>query len=204
MLRQIFIQLVLKYANDNRLSETLWDEIEKNYTNKKRYYHTLDHLENLYQQLTEVKEEIEDWDTILFTLFYHDVIYKPTKSDNEHKSAELARERLQSIAYPVDKISKCFNQIIATKEHSISICKDTNLFTDADLSVLGQAWELYAVYSTQVRKEYAIYPDVIYNSGRKKVLNHSLNMDSIFKTKPFYSKYENAARQNLMKELKQL
>jgi predicted metal-dependent HD superfamily phosphohydrolase len=203
VLKQTFIELTQKYSDDNRLIEILWNEIEKNYTDKNRYYHTLAHLDNLYEQLLEVKDEIEDWDTILFTLYYHDIIYNSTKKDNEYKSAELAKVRLESIAYPADKISKCVIQILSTKEHSKSIDNDANLFTDADLSILGQAWEAYSDYFKQVRKEYSIYPDFLYNRGRKKVLNQFLKMGNIFKTNLFYSKFENVARQNLANELKQ-
>lgn len=51
----------------------LWNEIENNYFAQKRYYHTLYHLDNLMVQLTEVKDNIFQWDTILFTLYYHDI-----------------------------------------------------------------------------------------------------------------------------------
>lgn len=200
-LKQTFLQLTQKYSNDNRLTETLWNEIEKNYSGKKRFYHTLAHLENLYNQLFAVKAEIEDWDTILFTLFYHDVVYNASKKDNEEKSAGLAKERLSSIGYPKDKIEKCVLEILATKQHSKNKSNDTNLFTDADLSVLGMDWEVYEEYYKNVRKEYSIYPDFLYNPGRKKVLNHFLSMEEIFKTKVFSSKYEASARVNLAKEL---
>ena len=204
MLKQIFIELSLKYSGNTRLIETLWTEIEKNYAHKTRHYHTLAHLENLYVQLEEAKKEIEDWDTVLFTLFYHDIIYNPVNNDNEAKSAELAKRRVQSLAYPTNKIDKCVKQILATKEHIKSTNSDTNFFTDADLSILGQAWEKYADYLNQVRKEYSVYPDFIYNPGRKKVLNSFLNRERVFKTNLFFEKFEKTARQNMVKELEQL
>ncbi len=202
MLQQIFIDLTQRYTSDIRLSEKLWEEIETNYYTKKRHYHTLNHLENLLNQLTLVKNQIEDWDTILFSLFYHDVIYKATSSENEEKSAEFGKNRLQLLGFPTDKINKCITQILETKGHSKSVDNDTNFFTDADLSILGQSWETYSEYYKQVRREYAIYPDFMYNPGRKKVLNHFLKMERIFKTKLFFDKFENQARQNLMEELK--
>lgn len=57
---------------------------------------------------------------------------------------------------------------------------------------------------TQVRKEYSIYPDLLYKPGRKKVLQHFLQMERIFKTQVFYDKYETQSRRNLEKELNQL
>jgi predicted metal-dependent HD superfamily phosphohydrolase len=57
MLETTFIELLTKYTNDNDLISELWDEVESNYSNKKRYYHTLEHLENLFAQLVEIKEK---------------------------------------------------------------------------------------------------------------------------------------------------
>jgi predicted metal-dependent HD superfamily phosphohydrolase len=204
MLKETFIGLLSNYTDDKRLINELWDEIEINYSTKKRHYHTLQHLDNLLAQLTEVKEKIQDWDTVLFTLYYHDIVYNSLKSDNEEKSALLATNRMKQMAISNRMIESCQKQILATKTHIKSTESDTNYFTDADLSVLGNSWEVYTQYFKDVRKEYSIYPDFIYNSGRKKVLNHFLKMDSIFKTEFFYNKFEIQAKQNLQKELELL
>ena len=162
------------------------------------------HLDNILGQLLNIKSEIHDWNTILFTLYYHDIVYNSQKSDNEEKSAELAEKRMKQISVPVETIELCKNQILATKSHLKSSDKDTNYFTDADLSVLGQDYDAYLLYSKNVRKEYSVYPNFIYNSGRKKVLNHFLTMDRIFKTDYFHAKLERQAKQNLQKEIELL
>jgi predicted metal-dependent HD superfamily phosphohydrolase len=204
VLKETFIQLIGNYSSDIRLVIQLWNEIETNYSNKKRHYHTLTHLENLLQQLLAVKTKIKEWDTVLFTLYYHDIIYNPLKTTNEEKSAEFAENRMQLIAVPQPIIDNCINQILATKKHLLSTDDDTNIFTDADLSILGQPWELYEKYYKQVRKEYALYPDLIYIPGRKKVLQHFLQMQQIFKTDYFFEKFEEQAKENLKKELQKL
>ena len=204
MLKEIFIELLTKYTDNDRVKNELWTEIEKKYSCKKRHYHTLEHLDNLLSQLTDVKSEIQNWETILFTLFYHDIIYNSIKSDNEEKSAELAEKRMKQISVSNDKIELCKKQIFATKSHIKSTDSDTNYFTDADLSVLGQNWETYLLYCKNVRKEYSIYPTLVYNPGRKKVLNHFLSMDRIFKTDFFYNKFELQAKQNLQQEIESL
>jgi predicted metal-dependent HD superfamily phosphohydrolase len=201
MLHPTFTHLLSRYTDNPGLINELWVEIEKNYSGKKRHYHTLQHLEHLLGQLTEVKKDIQHWETVLFTLFYHDVVYNALKSDNEEKSAELAQKRMRQIAVPDETIERCTAQILATKSHVKSADSDTNFFTDADLSILGQPWETYWLYAQNVRKEYAIYPDLLYFPGRKKVLNHFLSMDSIFKTDYFYTAFEKQARANLRQEL---
>ncbi|HPN19695.1 MAG TPA: hypothetical protein PK546_09120 [Chitinophagales bacterium] len=203
-LKEIFSNLLINYTTNSSLINELWDEVEKNYSGKNRHYHTLQHLENLLITLTEVKSEIQNWESILFTLFYHDIIYTALKSDNEENSALLAEKRMQQLSVSNDIIERCKNQILATKSHSKSTDSDTNYFTDADLSVLGQPWEIYSLYYKNVRKEYAIYPDFIYNTGRKKVIQHFLSMNSIYKTDYFYNQFEKVAKENLMKELSYL
>ena len=204
MLKETFIELLTKYTDNDSLKKELWTEIEKNYSSKKRHYHTLEHLDNLLSQLTDVKSEIQNWEIILFTLFYNDIIYNSIKSDNEEKSAEFAENRMKQISVSNDKIELCKEQILATKSHIKSTDSDTNYFTDADLSVLGQNWETYLLYCKNVRKEYSIYPTLVYNPGRKKVLNHFLSMDRIFKMDFFYNKFEIQAKQNLQQEIESL
>lgn len=204
MLKETFIELLTNYTDNESLKKELWTEIEKNYSSKKRHYHTLQHLDNLLSQLTGVKSEIQNWETILFTLFYHDIIYNSIKSDNEEKSAELAEKRMKQISVSNDIMELCKKQILTTKSHIKSTDSDTNYFTDADLSVLGQNWETYLLYCKNVRKEYLIYPALVYNPGRKKVLNHFLSMDRIFKTDFFYDKFEKQAKHNLQKEIESL
>jgi predicted metal-dependent HD superfamily phosphohydrolase len=204
MLKQTFIKLLEKYTDKNDVINELWNEIEVNYSKKNRYYHTLQHLENLLYQLTEIKDKINNWDTILFTLYYHDIVYNPLKKNNEEKSAEFAEKRMSQILIPNPVIKNCKAQILATKDHFESKDSDTNFFTDADLSVLGQEWEEYSQYFKNVRKEYSIFPDIIYNSGRKKVLKHFLEMKKVFKTEYFFSKLEQQAKKNLQKEFELL
>ncbi|MCZ4408189.1 hypothetical protein O3Q51_05185 [Cryomorphaceae bacterium 1068] len=204
MLRQNFISLLNSYTSDTDLVNTLWEEIERNYTGKKRHYHTLEHLENLLRQLDLIREEIQDWDAILFTLYYHDVVYSALKSDNEERSAILAENRMRQLGMPKDRIDRCKAIILATKSHELSTDADTNYFTDADLSALGMPWEEYSRYYLGVRKEYSIYPEFMYNRGRKKVLNHFLSMERIFKTDYFHEKYEDQAKQNIKQELEML
>lgn len=201
MLQKTFTELASKYSTDGNLIQSFWQEIELAYSDKSRHYHNLSHLENMYNQLLEVKDLIDDFGVVLFSLFYHDMVYDSSKKDNEERSADLARERMQTLGVSEDKILKCVTQILETKGHSISEDNDTNFFTDADLSILGLDWDLYSEYAQNVRKEYNNYPTIIYKIGRRKVLKHFLGMERIFKTEFFFEKFEVLARGNLRKEL---
>lgn len=201
MLKDTFFELLKKYTNDDKLIESLWHEIQSAYTHKSRYYHTLSHLENLLHQLSEVKSKISNWDAVLFSLYYHDIVYNSLKSDNEEKSAVLAEKSMQQLNVPEEIKEICREQILATKSHQVSTNSDTNYFTDADLSILGAPQEIYTQYFKDVRKEYSIYPDFVYNMGRKKALKHFLTMERIFKTYDFYQQYEEQAKINLQNEI---
>ncbi len=201
MLKETFIDLAKQYSDDDHLINELWEEIARAYSHKTRHYHSLSHLDHLLAQLLGVKRLISNWETVLFSLYYHDVIYNVKKADNEGQSALLAEERMKQLHVPDAMIKNCKTQILATKTHHEIIDPDTNYFIDADLSVLGQDWETYSVYFENVRKEYAVYPDFLYNPGRKKVLQRFLEMKRIFKTDYFYEKLEDRAKKNLSKEM---
>lgn len=204
MLAQYFTSALSAFTNDTFLIENYWKEITAQYSKKKRHYHNLTHLGHLLQQLLAVKDKIENMPVVILATAYHDVIYDPLKKDNEEKSAALAKERLTAINFAPSGIEKCVAMILATKSHQSSADSDTNYFTDADLSVLGSAPGPYKEYSLHIRKEYSIYPDIIYKPGRKKVLQHFLSMERIFKTAHFHDKYEEQARRNMKDEWKEL
>lgn len=203
MLKETFTDLAKGYSDDLEQVDRLWEELVSFYTNEHRYYHSLSHLENVFLRLKEIRELISDWDVILFSLFYHDIIYDVEKSDNEEQSANLAERRLSQLQIPVARIQKCREQILATKNHNFHPDPDTNYFTDADLSILGQDWESYQEYARNVRKEYAVFPDALYHAGRTKVLKHFLQMDRIFKTDYFHDRLEKQAKENMQREMKE-
>lgn len=204
MLEEIFVELASQYTKDDKLIHKYWDEINSAYSKAGRHYHTLQHLQNLLVYLQALQSQINNWNAVVFALYYHDVVYNTLKHDNEERSAALALKRMKEIGVDEHTIKACSNIILATKKHEWNSDNDINLFTDADLSILGASWNDYELYSKQVRKEYSIYPDMIYNPGRKKVLQHFLSMERIYKSDYFFGRLEKPARENLKQELEQL
>jgi len=204
ILKDRFESLCLNFTKDKILIEKFWFEIEKKYSGKSRHYHNLQHLENMFEEIDAVRNQIEKFDNISFSIFYHDVIYDATSKLNEEKSADIAKERLEILDLNNEDLQQVYEQILATKSHQKSENEDTNFLLDADLSVLGKSSKVYSEYTKQIRKEYSIYPDFLYKPGRKKVLQHFLELESIFKTEFFRNKYETQARENIEFELKGL
>jgi len=200
-LQERFTHQGLKFINNPQLIGSFWAEIHKKYTERGRHYHNLQHLEQMFSELDAVEDHIADFSTVTFSVFYHDVIYDAASKANEEKSAERAVMRLKTLNISQDIINKVSEQIIATKAHLRSADHDINYLLDADLSVLGKDRETYLDYTRKIRKEYSVYPDFLYKPGRKKVLQHFLEQESIFKTDEFREKYEGAARENISREI---
>ncbi|MFA9212540.1 MAG: hypothetical protein ACEQSR_01660 [Candidatus Methylacidiphilales bacterium] len=203
-LKDNFMNLVSKFTKNNLLINELWSEIEQHYAEPTRHYHNLKHIASVYSKLSAIKDFLADWDMVQFSIFYHDIFYNTHKNDNELNSALLAKSTMQKLTIDVSKIDAVFNQIIATKSHQNTNDTDTNYFTDADLSILGESSDNYRVYSEQIKAEYIQYANEVYISGRIKVLNHFLEMERIFKTPHFYNLYEIKAKQNVENEIKLL
>lgn len=200
-LAEIWKNLCLKYSSDTVLIDQFWSEINHHYTHKNRHYHNLIHLEYMLQHIDRLNDKLVSCDRLQFSIFYHDIIYNVKRQDNELKSAEVAQDRLKKLGLPDDIIRSIYQQILATKSHERQIDSDTNYLLDIDLGILGEPWESYLLYTQNIRKEYALYPNFLYKRGRKKVLKHFLAMESIFKTEEFLNTHEKITRENLKKEL---
>lgn len=205
-LKNSWTALIQPYSHNNLESDKLWYEIKSQYTQKTRYYHNLSHIYNMLIGAEEVKNSINDFDAFKFSIFYHDIIYKPTKKDNEEKSALFAEKKLTPFDFEPKRVENISKLIISTKKHQLILNdnSDNAYLLDLDLSILGTDWETYKKYLQNIRKEYRIYPDFMYKPGRKKVLHHFLKRDNLYFTDTFKSKFENQARKNLLKELKLL
>lgn len=201
MLEAVFKNLCAAYSGNTALIHQQWNEIATAYSQQQRYYHNLTHLQHLYNALLPLKGSVVHWDETMFALFYHDVVYDTLKNDNEEQSALKASRAMKVLGIPSVMIAFTGEQILCTKNHALHQEADINYFTDADLAILGEEWPTYQNYCANVRKEYSMYPDLLYNPGRKKVLRHFLLMNRIYKTDFFYCKLETTARNNLGKEI---
>jgi predicted metal-dependent HD superfamily phosphohydrolase len=199
--KQAFCEIIAKYS-DAATAERLWYEVDTSYSGPERHYHTLQHLTNFYTQLLKCKKEVKDWDILVVAMVYHDVVYHTPDHRDEERSAELAVKRLQECHFPEAAIRTCEALILATKSHALSQNPDTNLFNDADMSIVGLSPEVYREYVQNVGLEYGVTPQ--FRQGRKKVLQYFLSMDRIFKTNFFHGLYEEQARKNIAWEISTL
>ena len=179
-----------------------WSDLYNVYSGKSRHYHNLSHLEEMIALYEIHLSNLEFPDEVLYSIFYHDYVYKVTRKDNELKSAEHALAIL-----PINTSIKkqlVFDMIVATQYHKPNKVEDINWLVDFDLKILAKDWEDYKMYFEQIRKEYKLYPNFLYNPGRKKALEHFLANEFIFQTKEFRNNFEGKARENIKKEIELL
>lgn len=175
-----------------------WKALDVHYSKKSRHYHGWKHIEAMVASWIKYQSELENPIEVLLAIYYHDIIYSSTRKDNELRSAELAQKELAKTAKIDLKI--LYNLIMRTKNHDATT-NDEKWLVDFDLKILGSTWENYAIYCKQIRKEYRIYPNFIYNPGRKKALDHFLEKEFIYQTEKFRKLYEKQARENLKREI---
>lgn len=202
-LKSKWIDLASKYTKDETIIASLWNEILKNYSSKKRHYHNLRHIQNMLLYAEDYKTNINDFDALIFAIWYHDIVYKSTKKDNEEKSAIFAKKCLKKLYFEAKRLENVKKLIISTKKHQVILDenKDNAYLLDFDLSILGSDWETYYKYTKQIRKEYKIYPDFMYKLGRKNVLQQFLERETLYYTEVYQDKFESQARKNITKEL---
>ncbi len=202
MLQNKYTELLLNIGFEENTIQKNWLDLKKAYSTKSRHYHNLNHLSEMIVCYDLYKEHLKFPNDVLYAIFYHDYIYKVTRKDNELKSAEYAVVILPKNT----RLNKelVFDMICATQSHQKNEIKDINWLIDFDLKILSKDWDDYKIYFEQIRKEYKIYPSILYKSGRKKALEHFLENEYIFQTDEFRNKYELKARQNIKQEIESL
>lgn len=199
-------QLAGKYHREQAVTNYYFAEIEKAYTASERYYHNLEHIHALLSLSNSFFNKLQEKDVVDFSIFYHDICYSATRNDNEERSANLALQRLEQLRFSLNG-PIVVEYINATKRHKSDESQergDIAWFLDFDLAVLGSDPETYKRYADNVRLEYRMYPDVLYNKGRGKFLQKMLESPFIFHTTEFRTSVEPQARLNIRRELNQL
>jgi predicted metal-dependent HD superfamily phosphohydrolase len=182
-------------------------DLVRAYSEPGRHYHTLDHIVALFHQLDRHGEGLADRNAVELAIFFHDAVYVPTRSDNEAESAALAGARLTALGLPAALVARVADLILATRhgiEHAEPHDADLALLLDLDLSVLAADRPVYAAYAQAIRSEYAVYPDLVYRPGRRRVLGQFLARPRIYRTGRLHELWDAAARANLEWELAEL
>ena len=116
-------------------------ELERAYAEPHRRYHTRRHIEQCLALLDQVDELMDSERRVLtWAIWWHDAVYDPTASDNEAKSAELAKAALRDLDASIHEREEVARLIRLTAGHAVEP-EDRlgEILVSIDLAILGAA-----------------------------------------------------------------
>ncbi|WP_395373485.1 N-methyl-D-aspartate receptor NMDAR2C subunit [Marinicella sp. W31] len=174
------------------------------YSESHRHYHTCEHIHASLKHLDATRSLAENSDAIELALWFHDAVYQPYAADNERKSADWAMRFLQANACQQSLVDGVDDLIMVTMHNEEPKTSDQQLILDIDLAILGAPAVVYDQFESNVRKEYRWVPFFLYRKKRKQILYSFLNREHIYHQPFFASKFEDQARHNLNRAIKNL
>ncbi|MFJ7194615.1 MULTISPECIES: hypothetical protein [unclassified Streptomyces] len=170
-----------------------------------RRYHTTAHLVAVLDHIDTLAGYAADPDAVRLAAWFHDAVYRPDRSENEERSAALARRALPEAGVPDGVTAEVARLVRLTITHDPADGDtDGEVLCDADLAILAAPPGQYAAYAAQVREEYGFVPDDAFREGRATVLRQLLALPRLFRTPYGAEHWEPRARKNLLTELELL
>jgi predicted metal-dependent HD superfamily phosphohydrolase len=198
-------------GGDRDAADVAYDRIATAYGEPIRRYHTLEHITAVLDVVDDLGAAVEvdpgaaDAAGIHLAAWLHDVVYDPTRGDNEARSAQLARALLADLGVADEVIVGAARLIELTATHAVADDDRAGaVLIDADLSILGAPHEVYLHYARCIRGEYGHLSDDTYRDGRIVVLETFAGRDPIFRTAEGRRRFERPAHRNLHAELAEL
>lgn len=174
-----------------------FDLLAAAYGEPARAYHTAVHINDCLRELDHHRELAERPDEVEAAIWFHDAVYRPGSLENEHRSAELARDVLLESGVPAAVADRIAGLVLATRHASIPSEPDAALLCDIDLSILGRHPHVFDEFERRIRLEYTWVPEAVYRRARGEIMESFLRRRSIYQTALFRARYEAQARENL-------
>ncbi len=140
------------------------DEVIKRYQEPHRFYHTPEHLYDVYQQLQE--RDLADHNVLLLATAYHDVIYNPQSATNEEDSAAYFMQNYDGDPQLKQEV---YDIILDTKTHQPR-SELSAVFCDMDLNILRRPLNKLLLYEDQIFKEFQFADFSLYRDKRVEAL----------------------------------
>src|SRR5690554_4406137 len=133
-------------------SKECYDALHAAYSEKRRFYHTVDHIDAMLTHVDGVKDIAERPEELELAIWFHDAIYKPLSKTNELDSANWAQAFLASHGYGEAGIARVHNLIMAMLHNGSVKSHDAQLIVDIDLAILGALPAVYDQFERNVRR----------------------------------------------------
>jgi predicted metal-dependent HD superfamily phosphohydrolase len=177
------------------------EELAVAYAAPGRHYHNLAHIEDCLAALARVDGlSADERETLTEAIWWHDVVYDPTRRDNEERSAALAERHVRAgLRQEVGRL------IRLTKAHDVGAGDRLGaILISIDLSILGAEPARYDAYAAAIRQEFIHVSESDYRAGRAGVLRRFAARPVIYPDAGFAATYDRRARDNLARELASL
>ncbi len=167
------------------------------YNEKQRVYHTQQHIEDCLELFDEIKNQLEDPDSVELAIWFHDVIYKINSRENEQLSADLFMNLSEDILKPSLR-HRVYQHIIATLHNGSEMLEhDSRYMVDIDLSSFGMPWDKFLQNSRAVRQEMEHIPDEEFYPKQCAFQQSLLKHGRFYQTDYFFRHYEENALNNI-------
>ena len=187
-------------TGDSPAARDEWAAVVAAWSEPHRRYHDLRHLAAVLGVVGTLDAAAADPAAVALAAWYHDVVYDPTRGDNERASAERARAGLRGLV-PAARLDEVVRLVLLTAGHDAAPGDSAGaVLCDADLAVLAGPPDAYAGYASAVREEYGHLPDDVFTAGRIAVLEQLLALPALYRL-PATRDWEPRARANLTAEL---
>ena len=177
----------------------VWARLSALYQEPHRHYHNLSHIASSLAELDATGKGTAELEG---AIWFHDVIYDPTRPDNEDASIVWFENAATGWCDPMTSVA--IARLISATDFRRPRTNDEGeaLMVDIDLAILSAERTAYDAYRRSVRREYAHVADDIFRVGRARVMASFLERP-IYRTS-FYAVRESRARENISRELDEL
>jgi predicted metal-dependent HD superfamily phosphohydrolase len=185
----------------------LFRVVQQAYDSPGRVYHAWRHIEMCLREFKQV--QFVEPRTVLVALLFHDAVYVAGDSQNQARSADLARQSLQRYSNLTTSEQDRVVQLImltANHHHDTVLDADAAAFIDIDLAVLSSDWPTYQAYAQGVEREFcpSVVSPAMFRLGRRRFLQGLLSQPFVFLTPAMRERGEVDARRNLQREIEAL
>ncbi len=138
-----------------------------------RSYHTLNHLNDLIDQINENKSKYseKEYEKLIIASLFHDCVYDPMKNDNEENSAEFFENCCQDKTNT--DIQEIKQIILDTKTHNATT-QISESFNNYDMNIVERDFDQLLEWEKGIMEEYKAYGET-YKEGRLKFLESLLD-----------------------------
>ena len=180
-------------AHCEQTFQRLWSA----YTAADRHYHDILHVADCLRHLDSVRHLAPHPGAIEWAIWFHDLVYDGTRTDNEERSADQARATLSRLQAEPGLIEQVVELILLTRHDREPKTRDGELMVDIDLASLALPAEQFDENSRRIRREFSHVAEADFVRGRAAMLGRFLERSSIYYTDLFRDRCERAARANL-------